>query len=108
MEMPIGYYRQHAAVRAAASPSHVGAAVVEFALDRRTGDHRWSCVASDGPTFRDVEVRSGELGPWQRLPAPVVEEAVERFAGTLPRRHRLYHLVNANPIHLGRDGVARD
>lgn len=106
MDVPLSYYRERAAFRARQSPSGVGAAVVEFSADG--GEHRWCCVVSDGSAYRYVHVCSNELGPWQRLPPTVVEDAIERFAATLPAPHRLYHLVNSNPIHLDRDGIARD
>jgi hypothetical protein len=34
-----------------------------------------------------------------------VEQRIERFAATLPARDRLRHLLNANPLHIDRDGT---
>jgi hypothetical protein len=101
-------HREHAAFRARHSVSRIGAAVVEFAVGSHGCQDRWSCVVSDGDAYRYVDVCSDEFGPWERLPPPVVEEAIERFAASLPNAYRLYHLVNTNPIHLSRDGVAQD
>jgi hypothetical protein len=105
MELPFGYYREHAAFRARHSASGIGAAVVDFSTDHQSGQHRWSCLVSDGRAFRYVEARSADLGPWERLPPSVVADAIERFAATLPEQHRLYHLVKSNPLHLTRNGV---
>ena len=101
-----GYARGHAAFRARHSQSGIGAAVVEFRFDAERDEHQWWCVVSDGDQYRYLEVCSRELGPWQRLSPTVVEEAIERFARTLPDHHRLYHLVSAGPLHLSRDGTA--
>ena len=106
MELPISYSREHAAFRAQHNPSRIGAAVVEFRYDSDRDEHQWWCVVSDGDEYRYVEARTGELGPWQRLPPTVVEDAIERFAQFVPEHHRLYHLVTANPLRLSRDGAA--
>lgn len=108
MNLPVSFYREQAAFRARHSASGIGAAVVEFSGDHDGGGPQWCCLVSDGKAYRYVYVCSNELGPWQRLPPSVVEDAIERFAATLPEPHRLYHLVNTNPIHLDRDGVAHD
>jgi hypothetical protein len=37
-----------------------------------------------------------------------VEQGIERFAATLPAPDRIRHLLNANPLHIDRDGNVRD
>jgi hypothetical protein len=105
VELPISWYRSHAEYRARRSPSGIGASVVEYRVET---EHRWSCIVSDRDTYRYLEVRSDQFSPWQRVSPLVVESALERLASRLPQHHRLYHLVNANPLHLTRDGQAVD
>ena len=73
-----------------------------------TGESRWTAIVSDGDAHRYVEVRSRDIKPWQRPLPSVIEEGIERFAAGLPTSHRLYHLINACPLHLASDGTVLD
>jgi hypothetical protein len=48
------------------------------------------------------------LPPFPNISSEQVEQGIERFAATLPARDRLRHLLNANPLHIDRDGTVSD
>jgi hypothetical protein len=103
---PTEYYRAHAKVHARENASGIGAAVVETSLEGTR--HVWDCIVTDGHEWHYIRVLSSDLGPFQNLSAEEVEQAMDRFAATLPAEGRLRHLLNANPLHLTRDGTVRD
>jgi hypothetical protein len=84
---PAEYYRAHAELHARESPAGIGAAVVRSAFEH--DEHIWDCI-------------------FPNICSEDVELAVERFAAMLPAPNRIRHLLNANPLHLGRDGRVRD
>jgi hypothetical protein len=105
-QQPIEYYRRHAEFRARSNPSGIGAAVISSTFEG--GEHVWECIVSDGHERHYVRVLSPDLGPFHNLSPEDVEQAIERFAATLPASNRIRHLLNANPLHLTRDGTVRD
>lgn len=68
-------------------PAGIGAAVVRSAFEH--DEQIWDCI-------------------FPNICSEDVELAVERFAATLPAPNRIRHLLNANPLHLARDGRVRD
>jgi hypothetical protein len=99
-------YRMHAEFHARESRAGIGAAVLFSAFE--DGRHVWDCIVSDGREWHYIRVLGPDLGPYPNLSGEDVEQAVERFAETLPAQDRLRHLLNANPLHIDRDGNARD
>ena len=74
--------------RAAASPSGIGAVLVE----RRTGG-LVRCRVSDGRALRWVEVEDPAVAP-----APRIEQDLEAFASSLPPAGRLARLEAGSPL----------
>jgi hypothetical protein len=103
---PAEYYRRHAEFHARVNPSGVGSAVARSTFEN--GDRVWDCIVDDGHEWHYVRVLSCDLGPFPNLGSEDIEDAIERFARTLPAPYRIRHLLNANPLHLGRDGNVRD
>jgi hypothetical protein len=99
-------YRAHAEFHARESPSGVGAAVITSRF--KGGEHVWECIVSDGDEWHYVRVLGPDLGPFPNLSSEDVEHAIERFAATLPAPDRIRHLLNANPLHIDRDGNVAD
>jgi hypothetical protein len=99
-------YRAHAEFHARESPSGIGAAVSHS--DFEGGQHTWEVIVSDGHEWHFVRVLGVDLGPYPNLSSEDVERAIERFADTLPAEGRIRHLLNANPLHIDRNGKVRD
>jgi hypothetical protein len=99
-------YRAHAELHARESPAGIGAAVTYSAFE--DGEHVWDVIVTDGDEWHYVRVLSPDLGPYPNLSPEDIEQAIERFAATLPARHRIRHLLNANPLHIDRHGEIRD
>jgi hypothetical protein len=97
---------RHAEFHARTSEAGIGAGVA-FS-DFGDGGHIWDCVVTDGGEWRYVRVIGSELGPYPQLSPEDVEQGIERFAATLPRRYRLRHLLDANPLHIDPDGTVHD
>lgn len=103
---PAEYYRAHAEFHARENRSGIGAAVTRSSFEN--GERIWDCIVNDGHEWHYVRVLSCDLGPFPNLASEDIEGAIERFARTLPASYRIRHLVNANPLHLRRDGNVRD
>jgi hypothetical protein len=96
----------HAEFHAKENPSGIGAAVVRSVFE--DGQRIWDCIVTDGREWHYIRVLGPELGPYPNLSSEDVEQAIDRFAATLPERYRIRHLLNANPLHIDRDGNVRD
>jgi hypothetical protein len=94
------------AFRAAESASGIGAVVLAARFEN--GEHFWDCIVGAGDEWHYVRVISTELGPFNNVAPEEVEEGIERFAATLPADHRLYHLLNASPLHMDAHGNVSD
>ena len=103
---PIDEYLAHAEFHARENPTRIGAAVVRS--EYKDGGRIWDCVVSDGGEWRYIRVESTELRPFPNISTEDIEEGIIRFAATLPTRDRIRHLVNANPLHVDRDGEVAD
>jgi hypothetical protein len=103
---PIEEYRAHAEFHARESPVGIGAAVTDSRFE--DGQHIWDCIVTDGREWHYIRVRGVDLGPYPNLSSEDVEHGIERFAATLPAPDRIRHLLNANPLHIDRDGNVRD
>jgi hypothetical protein len=101
-------FRTHAAFHARESPSGIGAAVIRSYYDVDREVHIWECVVSDGREWHYVRVLGQGLGPYTAISNEDVEAGIARFAGTLPEPYRIRHLLNANPLHIDREGVVSD
>ncbi len=99
-------FRAHAEFHARQSPSGIGAAVTRSDFDGES--HVWECVVSDGREWHYVRVLGPGLGPYPGLSSEDIEEGIARFAATLPQAYRIRQVLNANPLHIDRDGVVRD
>ena len=61
------------------------------------------------PTSGTTFACSGPIwGRGASLSTEDIERGIERFAATLPAERRLRQLLNASPLHIGRDGKVRD
>jgi hypothetical protein len=96
----------HARFRARGRPGGIGAATAfsSFRDDR----HLWYCIVTDRREWHYVSVVGPDADPYPNLSAEDIEQALERFAETLPARYRIRHLLNASPLHVDRHGNARD
>jgi hypothetical protein len=103
---PVQEHLAHARFHAGESPTGIGAAVISSAIDG--DDHAWECVVTDGCEWHYVRVLGTGLGPFPNLSPEVVEEGIQRFAATLPAQDRIRHLLNANPLHIDREGNVSD
>jgi hypothetical protein len=99
-------YRAHAEFNARASGAGVGAAAVSSEFEN--GEHVWECIISDGSKWHYVRVVGRDLGAHPSLAPEDVEQGIERFAATLPAQNRIRYVLNANPLHIERDGTVRD
>jgi hypothetical protein len=84
----------------------VGAAVVRSSLQH--GERMWDVIVRDADEWHYVRVLGSDLGPFPSISTEDIERGIERFAATLPAERRLRQLLNANPLHIGRDGKVRD
>jgi hypothetical protein len=96
----------HLAFRARCSDTGIGAAVVTAKYEAR---HRsWDCIVGDAEKWHYVEVIGVDLGPFAGLPPEDIENAIERFAATVPAEDRLHQLINFSPLHIDRHGTVGD
>jgi hypothetical protein len=98
--------RQHAEFRARASPGGIGAAATYSGF--QAGEHIWDCIVSDGQEWHYIRVVGSGLGPYPDLSAEDIEHGVERFAANFPSPDRIHSLLNANPLHVDRQGNVAD
>jgi hypothetical protein len=103
---PIQEDLAHARFHARESATGIGAAVVSSEIEGR--ERSWECVVTDGREWHYVRVLGAGVGPFPNISAEDVEQGIERFAATLPAQDRLRHLLNANPLHIDRDGNVTD
>jgi hypothetical protein len=103
---PIPEHLAHARFHARESAAGVGAAVISAEIEG--SDRAWECIVTDGREWRYVRVLGNGVGPFPNISAEDVEQGIERFAATLPAQGRLFHLLNANPLHIDRDGNVTD
>ena len=94
--------RAHAAFGAQHNASGIGAAVARFV--RGETDHYWECIVTDGDEWHFIRVVSRDRGSTPDLVTEDIERAIEEYAATLPASNRLNDLLNANPLHVDRDG----
>jgi hypothetical protein len=103
---PIEEYLTHAEFHARENQTGIGAAVVSSEFE--DGKRIWNCVVSDGREWHYIRVESTELGPFPNISSEDIEEGIIRFAATLPAGERIRHLLNANPLHVDREGAVGD
>jgi hypothetical protein len=103
---PVADFRAHAEFHARESPTGIGAAVVKSSVE--AGERVWECIVTDGREWHYVRVVGVDLPPFPNISTEQVEQGIERFAATLPAQDRLYHLLNANPLHIDADGAVSD
>jgi hypothetical protein len=103
---PVEEYLAHAQFHARVGTSGIGAAVVRSAFEHEA--HFWDCVAADEREWHYIRVLGIDLGPFPSVSNEDVEDAIDRFAAGLPRDYRLRALLNANPVHLHRNGEITD
>ena len=72
------------------------------------GERVWDVIVRDADEWHYVRVLGFDLGPFSNISTEDIEQGVERFAATLPAERRLRQLLNASPLHIGRDGKVRD
>lgn len=103
---PIQEHLAHARFHARESAAGIGAAVISSEI---AGSERaWECVVTDGREWHYVRVLGAGVGPFPHISAEDIEQGIEPFAATLPAQDRLRHLLNANPLHIDRDGDVSD
>jgi hypothetical protein len=105
-QTPVEEHLIHARFQARENPTGIGAAVVGSAFE--DGRHVWNCIVTDGREWHYIRVLGVDLGPSPDISPEDVEQGIERFAATLPAPDRIRHLVNANPLHIDRDGIVED
>jgi hypothetical protein len=103
---PIDEYLAHAEFHARENQTGIGAAVVSSEYEH--GRRIWNCVVSDDGEWHYIRVESTALGPFPNISSEDIEEGVIRFAATLPAGDRIRHLLDANPLHVDREGVVGD
>ena len=106
LRSPVEEFVEHARFHAARSRSGVGAAVTRSTFEN--GERIWDCIVTDGREWHYIRVLGDDVGPFPGVSSEDIEEAIDRFAETLPADYRLRHLLNANPLHLSRDGEVHD
>jgi hypothetical protein len=98
--------RAEAAFRAPRNAAGIGVAVTRS--DYADGEHVWECIVSDGAEWHFIRVLGVDLSPSPDLSSEDIEQGIERFAATLPQPGRLNALLNANPLHVDRNGTVGD
>jgi hypothetical protein len=106
LRSPVEEFLKHAVFHAERSRSGIGAAVTRSRFEN--GERIWDCIVTDGREWHYIRVLGDEVGPFPAVSSEDIEEAIDRFAVTLPAAYRLRHLLNANPLHLKRDGEVQD
>ncbi len=97
---------QHADFHLRDDGAGVGVAVVRAMC--KHGERLWDCVVRDAREWHYIRVIGTDLGPFSSISTEDIEQGIERFAVTLSGEHRLSSLVNANPLHIDRDGTVHD
>jgi hypothetical protein len=103
---PVDEALAHAEFHARAGVSGIGSAVVRSEYE--DGGHFWDCVVTDGREWHYIRVLGPDLGPFPSFSSEDIESGIDRFAATLPSEARLRALLNANPLHVDRDGEISD
>ncbi|HET6869013.1 MAG TPA: hypothetical protein VFH80_24090 [Solirubrobacteraceae bacterium] len=98
--------RAHAAFRARRNGIGIGAALVRSTSNQN--EHVWECIVTDGREWHYIRVLGSGLGQFPDIPVEAIESGIECFAGTLPAQDRIYNLLNANPLHIDRNGNVSD
>jgi hypothetical protein len=104
--VPIEEHIDHATFHARESAAGIGAAVVRSYFE--DGEHVWDCIVTDGDEWHYIRVIGVDLGPFPTLPPENIEEGIARFAANLPADYRLRAVLNANPLHVNRQGEVTD
>lgn len=103
---PIQEHLAHAQFHARESAAGIGTAVISSEIDG--GERAWECIVTDGREWHYVRVLGAGVGPFPNISTEDVEEGIQRFAATLPSQDRIRHLLNANPMHIDREGNVSD
>ena len=103
---PVDEALAHAEFHAREGVSGIGSAVVRSGHE--AGGHFWDCVVTDGRQWHYIRVIGPDLGPFAALSNEDIEAGIDRFAATLPPADRMRALLNANPLHVDRDGQISD
>jgi hypothetical protein len=106
LRSPVEEFLNHAEFHAERSRSGIGAAVTRSTFEN--GERIWDCVVTDGREWHYIRVLGDEVGPFPDISSEDIEAAIDRFAARLPAPYRVRHLLNANPLHLNRDGEVHD
>jgi hypothetical protein len=98
--------RDHAGFHLREDGAGVGVAVARAMF--KHGERVWDCVVRDAREWHYIRVIGIDVGPFSSISTEDIEQGIERFAATFPRANRLSSLVNANPLHIDRDGTVHD
>jgi hypothetical protein len=104
--VPTEELRAHAVFHARESSVGIGSAVVRSYIHE--SDRVWDCIVTDGREWHYIRVIGDDLGPFEALSPEEIEEGIARFAATLPAEYRLHWILNANPLHVNREGQVTD
>jgi hypothetical protein len=104
--IPVDEALAHGEFQARAGVSGIGSAVVRSGYE--AGGHFWDCVVTDGRQWHYIRVLGPDLGPFAALSNEDIEAGIDRFAATLPPANRMRALLNANLLHVDRDGEISD
>jgi hypothetical protein len=99
-------YLPHAEFRARERPSGIGCALLHSGF--QDGRRVRECIVTDGDEWHYVTLLATGGVPYPNVSAEDVEQAVERFAASLPASFRIRHLINASPLHVDGDGHVFD
>jgi hypothetical protein len=105
-QRPNEQYIAHAEFHALENQIGIGAAAVRSTYE--DGERIWYCIVSDGHEWHYIRVTGTDLGPFPNISTEDVEEGILGFAETLPASFRIRHLLNANPLHIDRNGNVGD
>ncbi len=103
---PVAESLAHAEFHARVGVSGLGSTVVRSGYE--AGGPFWDCVVTDGREWHYIRVLGPDLGPFPPLSTEDIESGIDRFAATLPSAVRLRALLNANPLHIDRNGEISD
>lgn len=97
---------EHAGFHLREDGAGIGVAVARSIC--KHGERVWDCVVRDAREWHYIRVIGSDLGSFSSISTEDVEQGIERFAAILPRENRLSSLVNANPLHIDRNGTVHD
>lgn len=103
---PIQEHLAHGQFHARESTAGIGAAVISS--ETESGERAGECIVTDGREWHYVRVLGAGFGPFPNISTEDVEEGIQCFAATLPSQDRIGHLLNANPMHIDREGNVSD